>query len=67
MAVGGAGAYRPAVPPRITFLQAVALTMFAELPRLTPEDLARELTVDPELMVRLCQGLEAAGLIARNG
>jgi DNA-binding MarR family transcriptional regulator len=65
VAVGGAVAYGPAVA-RLTFLEALVLTMFAELPRLTPEDLARELTVDPELMVRLCQGLEAAGLFVQS-
>jgi len=53
------------VLPRITFLQALVLTMFAERPGLTPEDLARDLAVEVEVMLRLCQGLEAAGLISR--
>jgi len=50
------------------FLQALVLNFLAEDPRhLTPEELARELAVDLEVMRRLCQKLEEAGYISRAG
>jgi len=54
-------------PSPLTFLQALVLNLFAELPGLTPQGLARELGVDTDVMLRLCRELGAAGLISRAG
>jgi len=52
------------VPRRLTFLETLILAFIAERPReLTAADVARELTVDVELVVRVCHDLETAGLI----
>jgi len=60
-------AYAPPVPRRLTFLEALILTFIAERPRkLTAADLARELAVDVELVVRVCHDLETAGLISQR-
>ena len=54
------------MPPR-SRLEALILTFIAERPRkLTGADLARELAVDVELVVRVCHDLETAGLISQR-
>ena len=54
------------MPPR-SRLEALILTFIAERPRkLTAANLARELAVDVELVVRVCHDLETAGLISQR-